>query len=617
MTSTETMIETEETCASNKVVCEHCGLEFLDHYVLQKHIYHEHVNEHVCDTCQTSFKTKRDLTHHQKFVHKERKPFICQICSSAHPFEYKLTQHIKTVHEKIKPYKCNTCPWVFRRSWELSNHKLYVHDKYKPFECPYCQRRIGRKEEYTNHIKVVHDQVKAFSCDKCDKWFGMKFNLRKHQQLMHEITIPEFPCEECGKLFRTKSKARDHFKLVHARIRNFKCEFCQLMFETGSKCRRHMLIHIKQGMVSEDEARAMFERHKKETRVMYHRSMALTVKEEHKTNKDETSFEMETGQREPLQKETFLGSSLDPILESPLSHDAQMNLLGDVVNDFNMTDELGDTLEHIKKIIYPKQQTQIKTELLDHPSDYMKHLEMLNNSGRNASQSKFEDSGFEGFNKTIDTSLTKNDTKNLTTVKPQFKKSSHSRISATNSILTESRSNILEIYSSSSSKEPITSQDWVQVEKFLICQLTTEITTGVISAMQVKISNSGYNESKKMGFIHVMDGESKDWYQCKIAKCAIDGKCFRAWSENEELEVYQLRLILPSKLDSISDTLVIKLLDSFNPTMNIPLMKFNLFEVIENKGRKVHVEVSKETFELIKENEWKLDFVMGKVDCIK
>jgi hypothetical protein len=282
-----------------------------------------------------------------------------------------------------------------------------------------------------------------------------------------------------------------------------------------------------------------------------------------------------------------------------------MDLLDDVLNDFDMAEELGETLEYIKQITYPNppaKSTLVKKKRVS--SKLKKGEEKVNvelKYSTTTNQSELEDSG---------------KSKNITVDKAELNEATQSKMATTSSTC-ESWSSMLEIYKSSTTKEPISNQEWIQVEKFLICQLTTEISTGVISALQVKISNSGYAPTKKMGFIYVLNSESRDWYQNKVGNFSLDGKCFRAWTENEEPEVHKLKLILPSKLDCVNEALVTKLLGSFNPQLQTSQLKINKFEKIKNCGRNVHLTVSKEAFEFVQENDWKLDFLMGKVMCEK
>ena len=601
--------ETIESSAGEQAVYDQCGSD------LKKHIYLEHSEDQGTSENQSTFKTEPDWTQQQQLEQEEQKPLICEICNFSHQFEYQLMKHLQTVHETMKPYKCDICPLAFGQRWKLAKHKLYVHDKYRPFECHLCERGAASKHDLNNHIKLVHEKVKDFSCEKCGKCVGTKGSLRKHCFLMHSNLIAHIPCTECGKLFRTRRNEREHFQIVHSNIRNFKCEFCEMKFQNGSICKQHMKrrhknVHIKQNTIGKDAARSKREMNKQ--RAQNNRSLSPT-------SGVKSTFKWEN----KVKTEHDKVSSHDN-LKNLLNFESNMDVLGDVLNEFNMTEDLGETLKHIRNINYSKQETNIskpkfinklkvqpkiqrETKLFDEEDGYSENLKLTTRDS--VVQPEYADSEFD-TNHTGDAS-----TPNNTLTVGEAKNQSQSRITTSTS-LTESWSNLLEIYSSSTRKEPITNQEWVQVEQFLIEQLTTEISTGVISALQVKILDSGFDKSKMMGIIHVKDDGSKEWYKQKLANFSLDGKCFRAWAKNEEPEVYQLRLILPSKLNSMSETLVMKMLGSFNPQLNTSQLKVNQFEKIENEGRRVHLEVDKETFQLIEDQDWKLDFVLGELDCL-
>ena len=191
----------------------------------------------------------------------------------------------------------------------------------------------------------------------------------------------------------------------------------------------------------------------------------------------------------------------------------------------------------------------------------------------------------------------------------------HQGPASTESTKSETSSNILEVYSTTHSKEPITDAEWIQIEEFLIDHLTDEISSGVINPLQVKTSRSGHDKTKKCGVIMFKDAESKAWYQTSVSKFRIAGKSFRVWSMDEVPEVYQVKLILPSRLNRIDEKTVMKLLLSFNPQLNKLMLNVSKVEESENEGRVFVLQVCRDTFEIIKHKDRKLDFLMGEVEC--
>ena len=309
--------------------------EYVETSSGEQDIYLEHTEDHASETCQSTFETKPNLTHHQQLEHKDLKPFICHICNAAHQHKIQLTKHIKRAHTKSKPYKCNTCPLTFGLSWNLKNHKSFVHDKYRPFECHHCPRQTRTKHELTNHIKAVHEKVKDFACEKCGKCFVNKASLRNHCLLMHGNLIANIPCSACGKLFRTKRYEKEHFQNVHYKIRKFKCCLCDKKFQSGSLCRRHMKVHIKHNNSGNDAAQLP---HKKGTHNMSNSSLKSAVKQEKSTLTQDNHGEIEQNENNSRQDETQESSSNDTS-DNLLNFESNMDMLGDVLNEFDMIDK--------------------------------------------------------------------------------------------------------------------------------------------------------------------------------------------------------------------------------------------------------------------------------------
>ena len=68
-------------------------------------------------------------------------------------------------------------------------------------------------------------------------------------------------------------------------------------------------------------------------------------------------------------------------------------------------------------------------------------------------------------------------------------------------------------------------------------------------------------------------------------------------------------------LNRIDKKTVMKLLLSFNPQLNKLMLKVCKVEESKNEGRVFVLQVCRDTFEIMKHKDWKLDFVMGEVEC--
>ena len=127
------------------------------------------------------------------------------------------------------------------------------------------------------------------------------------------------------------------------------------MFDTGSTCRRHMLVHLKRDNLDEDQFKRLIEKHRQKTRAMYNRSFSLVS-----VLKQDNSMDSEDRTEEESSKSQsqYTLVSFNNTFEAPKDQDTPIDFLDDLLNDFNANDESRDTLEHMRKITYPKKQSK-------------------------------------------------------------------------------------------------------------------------------------------------------------------------------------------------------------------------------------------------------------------
>ena len=126
--------------------------------------------------------------------------------------------------------------------------------------------------------------------------------------------------------------------------------------------------------------------------------------------------------------------------------------------------------------------------------------------------------------------------------------------------------NILFVYSTRTSKAPLSSQDWGLIDEHLIGMLAGQNPD---SHVVVRIANSGYDKTHKCGFIACRDLESANW--CKAAVLQLGGNsgsvAFRAWAKGEQPEARPCRLFFPTRFDKLDDSQLIPLLLRYNPSL--------------------------------------------------
>ena len=88
--------------------------------------------------------------------------------------------------------KCSFCPKTFKTKNQLSCHEKRVHGE-KTLQCPQCPKAYALIADFKQHIKMVHERF--IKCKICDFSCGTDFLLKKHISENH--SNEEFTCNEC------------------------------------------------------------------------------------------------------------------------------------------------------------------------------------------------------------------------------------------------------------------------------------------------------------------------------------------------------------------------------------------------------------------------------------
>ena len=78
--------------------------------------------DYTCKTCSKKFTQLRNLTRHERSVHREKK-FICDQCSASFTRKDDLKRHQKR-HEGIATRTCENCRKKFYRRDNLVEHQV-------------------------------------------------------------------------------------------------------------------------------------------------------------------------------------------------------------------------------------------------------------------------------------------------------------------------------------------------------------------------------------------------------------------------------------------------------------------------------------------------------------
>ena len=172
----------------------------------------------------------------------------------------------------------------------------------------------------------------------------------------------------------------------------------------------------------------------------------------------------------------------------------------------------------------------------------------------------------------------------------------------------------LNIYESRNRKIPISRALWEHVDGELITLLASLAEQGQ-SNPGAKVAHSGFDAYHLCGFIACRDSTSAEWYKERVAELVgPDGESFRAWGK-ADLPISRLcRIYIPDRFYKINDDRILPILAGLNP----PLQKgeLSLKDISKTQGgRAVFVDVDMDTYSYIRTKSYKLEWLMGCVDC--
>lgn len=163
------------------VVCDYCGLHFLDMTTLKAHTKNAHgVEENTCHQCGKLFSSKHNMLSHVSSVHKRQAVFQCSRCDQvlfSRPDRHK---HLSQIHGVNKLFKCESCGKVYYSMNTLREHKRAVHLMIFKHKCTICDRRFALPSRLNEHFMSTHRGEKNFHCDMCGKSYPRLHYLKLH-----------------------------------------------------------------------------------------------------------------------------------------------------------------------------------------------------------------------------------------------------------------------------------------------------------------------------------------------------------------------------------------------------------------------------------------------------
>lgn len=221
--------------------CDLCPKQYRMVKSLKQHMK-THIDDFICETCNTNFKKVLDYIVHLR-LHNSEEEFSCVLCEFKTNSINDITNHVNSIHGQNYKYKCKECGKGFHMLSWFREHKNY-HTGDKPFECDLCLKRFVYSRYLTAHKNNIHNEditrtLNLHECVICKKRYQHKSSLDLH---MNVHTGNVAICDVCGKTLSSREKLRLHQR-IHTGYKPFSCSFCGKCFTKKPTLVEHERIH--------------------------------------------------------------------------------------------------------------------------------------------------------------------------------------------------------------------------------------------------------------------------------------------------------------------------------------------------------------------------------------
>ena len=212
-----------------KTVCQYCDRKFCQAYFVKKHIEAEHgVKPFKCTICDQRFQSDKAKSYHEKVVHSDTvKTIDCGNCGKNFQSEVHLKAHQKYVHSEIRKHICKTCGSKFKQKKDLKVHLLNKHDlnnikedydeKSDTGNGYKCESAFRYKKNLNAQVRSNHLKVDSFPCTDCDLIIRNKRSLVRHKKTKPGPNETHHVCPLCKKDFSDKITMKEHEKFHYAK----------------------------------------------------------------------------------------------------------------------------------------------------------------------------------------------------------------------------------------------------------------------------------------------------------------------------------------------------------------------------------------------------------------
>jgi hypothetical protein len=172
----------------------------------------------------------------------------------------------------------------------------------------------------------------------------------------------------------------------------------------------------------------------------------------------------------------------------------------------------------------------------------------------------------------------------------------------------------LHIYSSRNKKTPISRDLWEHVDNELITLMADKAELGLSNPGE-RVAHSGFDSAHGCGFIACRDPTSAAWFKEQVSLLVgPDGESFRAWGKTDVPVSRLCRIYIPDRFKRINDARILPIIMGLNSPLQGGDIVFKSISHV-NGGRAMFIEVDMDTYAFIRRNLYKLDWLLGSVDC--
>ena len=180
--------------------CDQCDKSFSTSGIRKTHMRNRHSEggalQLTCEECGKMFRHAGSLNIHVEHAHRSWEPSPCPQCGM--PVRY-LKNHMRRKHSTIRKYGCEECGKRFKTKSDLTKHqkshlpadiRLLLNEKQKEKnQCHDCGQGFTDSTKLRRHVASTHTGIRSFFCKECPAAYFRPDHLKNHVVSNHKQSI--------------------------------------------------------------------------------------------------------------------------------------------------------------------------------------------------------------------------------------------------------------------------------------------------------------------------------------------------------------------------------------------------------------------------------------------